>query len=88
MSRFDMRDDARRDMGLYDGDDFDADPPVWEHAALLIESHRRQFVGEDYQAVAQDLCDRIKNPTTEDYLALSSSPDPDCGCDFCRGAEW
>lgn len=88
MVTMNSRTDARRNSWQDETDDFDADPPAWEHAALLIESHRRQFVGEDYQAVAQDLCDRIKNPTTEDYLALSSSPDPDCGCDFCRNVEW
>jgi len=33
----------------------------------IAESHRRQFNGEDYQAVAQDLCDQMNNPTMQDY---------------------
>ena len=58
------------------------------NATLISESHRRQFDGEDYQAVAQDLCDRMANPTEEDYQALSTSPDPGCDCGFCATADW
>jgi hypothetical protein len=43
---------------------------------LIKESHRRQFAGEDYQAVAQDLCDGISNASEEDFLELSSGDDP------------
>lgn len=50
----------------------------------LAESHRRQFEGEDYQAVAIDLAER----TGRDYEDFDSSPDPECGCGFCEGAEW
>ena len=56
--------------------------------SALAESHRRQFEGEDYQAVAQDLCDRMDSPTKDDYLKLSSSPDPSCDCGFCKTAKW
>lgn len=56
--------------------------------SVLAESHRRQFNGEDYQAVAQELCDRMKNPRQEDYQELSSSPDPGCDCGFCVTADW
>lgn len=55
---------------------------------LLAESHRRQFNDEDYQAVAQDVCDRMSNPTEDDYLELCSSPEPGCECGFCETAEW
>lgn len=56
--------------------------------SLLPISHERQFNGEDYQAVAIDLCDQLKNPTDEDYEFLMSAPDPACECEFCKRAEW
>ena len=56
---------------------------------LLKESHRRQFDGEDYQAVAIDLCDGTTIEwEDDDYLALQSAPDPGCKCGFCATAEW
>ncbi|MEI9999070.1 MAG: hypothetical protein WDO13_07820 [Verrucomicrobiota bacterium] len=54
----------------------------------LQESHRRQFDGEDWQAVAQDICDGIPGATEEDFIFLSSSPDPGCDCGFCAATEW
>ena len=54
----------------------------------LAESHRRQFAGEDYQQVAQDLCDQMENPTDGDNDTLSTSPDPACECGFCGTVKW
>ena len=52
------------------------------------ESHERQFNGEDYQRVTQDICERIPNATDEDYLAPCAGPEPGCDCGFCAQAEW
>jgi len=54
----------------------------------IRESHERQFNGEDYQQVAQDICDRIPEATEEDYLTLCAGPEPGCDCGFCAQAEW
>ncbi len=54
----------------------------------LQESHERQFHGEDWQAVAQDICDGLPEATEENFLFLSSSPDPGCDCGFCAAADW
>jgi hypothetical protein len=54
----------------------------------IRESHERQFNGEDYQQVAQDICDRIPDATVEDYPALCVGPEPECDCGFCAKAEW
>ena len=54
----------------------------------LAESHERQFKGEDYQVVAQDICDGIPGVTEEDFVWLSTSPEPGCDCSFCKRAEW
>lgn len=56
---------------------------------LLAESHRRQFNGEDYQAVAIDIAESNAIAfEDDDYTVLQSSPDPSCGCQFCATAEW
>lgn len=49
----------------------------------LAESHRRQFEGEDYQGVANDLAD-----DEEEYDELSTSPHDGCECGFCETAKW
>jgi hypothetical protein len=54
----------------------------------MQESHRRQFDGDDWQAVAPDICDGIPGATEEDFLSLTSSPDPGCDCGFCVLAQW
>jgi hypothetical protein len=63
--------------------------------ALIKESHRRQFAGEDYQAVAHDLANRpsVKlDPDTEEgaeaWHDLESEPAPDCECGFCATADF
>jgi hypothetical protein len=56
---------------------------------LLQESHRRQFNGEDFQAVSIDLAESNGIAfEDEDYTTLQSSPDPSCNCGFCETAEW
>lgn len=55
---------------------------------MLKRSHERQFNGEDWQAVAVDLCHEILDATEEDFNYLSSSPDPGCDCGFCAKAPW
>lgn len=59
----------------------------------MAESHRRQFAGEDYQAVAHDIANRPSvylNPDTEDgadaWRDLESEPTPDCECGYCKNA--
>jgi hypothetical protein len=56
--------------------------------AMLRLSHERQFNGEDYQAVAIDLLASIKDGTEEELKELEASPEPECKCGFCAGAEW
>ena len=56
---------------------------------LIAKSHRRQFAGEDYQAVAIDLAEANKIPfESDDYTALQSAPSPECDCGFCATAKW
>ena len=55
---------------------------------LIAESHRRQFEGEDWQAVAQDICDRYEDVTEDQFNELTYSPDPGCDCGFCAKAQW
>jgi hypothetical protein len=56
---------------------------------LLAESHRRQFNGEDYQAVAIDVAERNGFEfDSAEYTALQSAPDQDCKCGFCATADW
>jgi hypothetical protein len=57
--------------------------------SLLAQSHRRQFNGEDFQAVAIDIAE-ANNIAFEDdaYTQLQSSPDPGCDCGFCAKAPW
>ena len=58
-------------------------------AALIAESHRRQFYGEDYQAVAIDIADQNEiSYGSEDFTAFQSAPDENCQCGFCRTADW
>jgi hypothetical protein len=54
----------------------------------IRESHERQFNGEDYQQVANDIWVGIPNATEDDFHALCASPDPGCDCGFCAKAEW
>lgn len=56
---------------------------------LLRESHRRQFAGEDYQRVTNDLAEANGIPyESDEYSSLQSAPDPDCDCGFCATADW
>lgn len=56
---------------------------------MLAESHRRQFDGEDYQAVANGIAENSGIAfEDEEYTQLQSSPDPDCDCGFCKTAPW
>ncbi len=57
-------------------------------ARLIRESHQRQFSGEDWQAVANDLWQGLNTENEDDYNALSIGPDPDCECGFCKTAPW
>ena len=54
----------------------------------IRESHERQFNGEDYQQVANDIWAGIPNATEDDFHALCASPDPGCDCGFCAKAKW
>jgi len=55
----------------------------------MAESHRRQFAGEDFQAVAIELAERNAILFESDaYTELMSSPDTSCDCGFCEKAEW
>lgn len=58
------------------------------HLGLLAESHRRQFNGEDYQAVQFDLHQRFPEISDDDLNGLGSTPEPGCECGFCATAEW
>jgi hypothetical protein len=56
---------------------------------LISESHKRQFAGEDYQAVAIDIAEENGIAfESELYTLLQSSPDPICACGFCQKAQW
>lgn len=55
---------------------------------LIAESHRRQFSGEDYQAVAVDLWQGLDTESEDDYNTLATAPDPGCECGFCKTAPW
>lgn len=56
---------------------------------LIAESHRRQFEGEDYQAVANDIAERAGIKFEDEaYKTLSTSRDPGCDCGFCATADW
>jgi hypothetical protein len=56
---------------------------------LLAESHRRQFNGEDYQAVAIELAEANGIEFEQDeFTELESSPEPGCDCGFCATAPW
>lgn len=56
---------------------------------LIAESHRRQLTGEDYQAVAQDLCIEHKfDFESDEYTQLQSAPDPGCRCVTCSAFAW
>jgi hypothetical protein len=57
--------------------------------SLLAESHRRQFDGEDWQGVANEIA-RKNNFAweSEEYTTLCSSPEPGCDCGFCASAPW
>ncbi len=56
---------------------------------MLAESHRRQFAGEDWQAVSIEIAERAGIEfEDEEYTELNSSPDPGCECGFCATAEW
>jgi len=59
------------------------------------DSHRRQFYGEDYQAI----CHEFLNTPKADKLGISgddedicreieSGPHPACDCGFCESAPW
>ena len=55
----------------------------------LAESHRRQFAGEDYKAVANDLAEKHGfDWESDEYTELQTSPDPGCNCGFCWKAYW
>lgn len=55
----------------------------------MKQSHKRQFNGEDWQAVASGLTDDVPESLREEaFAALSSSPDPGCECGFCATADW
>jgi len=57
--------------------------------SLMAESHRRQYAGEDYQAVAIDLATGAGiKPESPEYLDLESAPAPGCECSFCKTTEW
>jgi hypothetical protein len=55
--------------------------------SLVRMSHKRQFAGEDYQAVLHDIADPAR---CDDAIQaqLESSPDPGCECAFCQSADW
>ena len=49
---------------------------------LIANSHRRQFYGADFQAVAIAIADENNIAyNSDDYTALESAPDPDCKCE-------
>lgn len=56
---------------------------------LLAESHKLQFDGQDYQAVAIGIAESngIKFESDE-FAELQSGPDPGCDCGFCKTAPW
>lgn len=57
--------------------------------SLLKESHRRQFEGEDWQKVVNEICERNGFKWGEDeYEELATSPEPGCDCGFCKTADW
>lgn len=60
--------------------------------ALVAESHQRQAImGEDYQAVAHDIANRIGLDPEEDADAwheLESEPSEVCECLFCQWFYW
>lgn len=55
---------------------------------MMSESHRRQFAGEDWQTVANDIAGRYESLTEDQYNLLRESPDPACDCGFCATANW
>lgn len=59
----------------------------------LKVSHERQFNGEDWQLVANEimekaLLDHEDCVREEVYNELCASPDPGCECGFCATAGW
>ena len=54
----------------------------------IRESHERQFKGEDYQQVANDIWPGISDATEQDYHDLCAGPEPGCDCGFCAKADW
>jgi hypothetical protein len=54
----------------------------------IRESHERQFNGEDWQQVANDIWSGIPNADEDDFHPLCTSPDPGCDCGFCSQAKW
>jgi hypothetical protein len=54
----------------------------------IRESHERQFKGEDWQQVANDIWANIPGATKDDFHRLCASPDPACDCGFCANADW
>jgi hypothetical protein len=56
---------------------------------LIAESHRRQFNGEDWQAVANDIAEENGIAwDSDEYAQLTYSPTPECDCGFCARAPW
>jgi len=63
--------------------------------AWLFSSHRRQFAGEDYQAICWDFLNSreareigLTENDTDIWQVIESSPHPDCTCGFCESAPW
>lgn len=57
--------------------------------SALSRSHERQFNGEDWQRVATELAqDAGVDFESDEYIELSTSPNPDCDCGFCATAPW
>ncbi len=55
----------------------------------LRRSHERQFNGEDYQMVANEIAEELGIEWEDDqYEELCSSPEPGCECGFCAHAAW
>lgn len=58
----------------------------WRHIA---ESHLRQLNGEDFQAVAISIAERIGVEWEDDeYTELQSMPGEGCECEACQRYEW
>ena len=55
---------------------------------LLRRSHEMQFNGKDWQVAVNDLLPELENWTDDEANYLSSRPDTECDCGYCRTAEW